>query len=265
MLQHLDRALRVSPRSSAVLTPLLIFASSDRGFATRLADRLERRPPWARDFAYQLTHSQLTGDNVSLLVAPLASGSGERETMLPLVQRLAAAGDYVNARRVYRLLKPGAPAATATLNDGAFSETPMIAPFDWTTPQTGPVTGERRVRPEAGDNIAMFLSAEAGTGGVGASQLLLLPGGRYAFAFDAGSVADVGGGSLEWRIACAGGAERVLAEGRSVPAQPGGRRHDAEFVVPAGCPAQLLAFTVRSTGRIEATENWIDNVTVTQR
>lgn len=265
MLRHVDQAMRVSPGSWGRLTPLLIFASVDRGFATRLANLLKLGPPWARDFSYQLTQSQLTGANVPLLVAPLANRPDERAIMIPLVERLAKAGDFVNAWRVYRLLKPSAPAAPPPVNDGGFSENTMIAPFDWTASQSGPVAGERQVRPGANDDVAMVMSAEAGTGGVAASQLLLLEGGRYTLTFEAGTIAGIGGGRIAWRIACAGGPGTVLTEGRLLPAQPSGSRQMVDFTVPGGCPAQALAFALRAIDQIAPAESWIDNVAITKQ
>lgn len=264
MLRHADAGLRSSPSSWAQLAPVLIASSIDPRFAAGLARLLQTNPPWERDFSYRLSQSLLTGPSVPLLVGALADGPTERELMYPIAQRLATARDFNNAWRVYRLLKPGVEAAPASVRGGTFDETPIMAPFDWVIVAEGSTTAERRNRSE-GDNIGLFLRAEAGASGDAASQMLLLPPGRHALTFAAGTVPDVNAAALEWRIFCAVQPTLILGQGRMQPAQPTGTRLTSRFAVPANCPAQVVAFAVRSNDQFAASESWIDDVVVARQ
>lgn len=263
-LRHYDVALRTSPTSRQLLFPILVAASAEASVARPLAQLLARNPQWRREFAAQLTHSTAKGDTIPLLVAQMADTPYEREIMTPMVQRLATAGDYRNAWAVYRLLKGARPAPPEPLRDGDFSTVPAVAPFDWFMANEGAIRAERRIRDNSGDDAALFVSAEAGTAGDGARQLLLLAPGTYELAAAIGSVPDMAAATVELRVACAGEPPRILAQASHVPTQVTGSRQSLRFAIPSGCPAQVLTMGVRSQGEVGTSEAWIDKISVSR-
>jgi hypothetical protein len=194
----------------------------------------------------------------------MAGTQVEREIMNPLVQRLVAARDYTNAWQVYRLLKQAPPGSPEPLRDGSFAGASTVAPFDWFMANEGAIRAERRVR-GGGEDPALFISAEGGTTGEAARQLLLLQPGSYQLTAAIGSVAEVAAAGVDILISCPGQPARTLGQSRFVPAEPGGSRFSVAFTVPGGCPAQTLSFGVRSNSETGASEAWIDNVSITRR
>lgn len=264
-LRHYDVALRTSPTSRQLLLPILVAASKEPNVARPLTRILAANPAWRIEYTYALTHSAVTGDTVPMLVQHLLSGPVERETLHFLPQRLATAGDYENAWRVYSLLKGSPSAARAALiRDGTFSSVGGIGPFDWFMANEGAIRGERRIRSEGGEDSALFVSAEAGSSGDGARQLLLLAPGSYALSALVGSVPESTTAGIVLRLACQGEPPRVLAEAIHTPTQPAGSLQQLRFNVPAACPAQTLTFEVRSRTEIGESEAWIDNVSISR-
>jgi hypothetical protein len=264
LIAHADIALRISPANSAMLSAAMIEASASPPIARRLVSVLAADPRWERDFSYQLAHSMAPGDRVAALVAPLADDEEERAIMIPIVQRLVTQRDYSNAWNVYRLLKQQPSASAGEVRDGGFDDTSVpIAPFDWTLGDTGRVRGERRASPAGG--VALFIRAEPGARGSAATQLVVMAPGSYSLRFQAGQGEDTNSGAIEWRVACANAPERIVGQGRLVPAAPGGSRFSQNVTIPAGCAAQLLSFEARGGSGIGASESWIDDVALVRQ
>lgn len=159
------------------------------------------------------------------LVLSLASGRrGEPDWRPPLVSSLALAGRYARARALwtqfYRLRQP------PDLFNPAFAETAASPPFNWNFPQTGEGVAEPDGR--GGLDILYYGRSNA----VLASQLLVLPPGRYRFtAVTAGSDGEPG---VRWTARCADSQQPLLALG----VKPG--TVAGEFSVPPNCRAQWL-------------------------
>lgn len=261
-LRHYDIALRTSTTSRQLLLPVLAAASAQPNVARPLLQLLASNPPWRGDFATQLTYSTITGDTLPTMVEQLASTPAERQIMLPMVQRLVTAGDYNNAWRVYRLLKQAPAAPPEPVRDGGFAADPLYMPFDWFMINAGALRAERRMRPDAGDDAALHVSAEGGASGEGARQMLLLAPGSYVLTATIGSVAEASVAGVDLQLRCVGDNPLELGRASFTPSQAGGAPQRLRFAVPTGCRAQTLSIGARSTTDVGSSEAWIDNVAI---
>jgi len=175
------------------------------------------------------------GDDAAIfaLAGPSAGAEPPRWHGL-LVEALVDRGDTARAYQVWRRLAgvgEGAPAAG--IYDPGFAGRPGPPPFNWAFETSGDGFAE----PSAGALEAEYFGRRDVTL---ASQLLLLPPGRYQLAFEAEGQAEGQDGRLAWTIACkADGREIGSVPIAGVDFTPG--RIAGSFVVPAsGCPAQWL-------------------------
>lgn len=263
-LRHYDIALRTSPTSRQLLFPILIAASAEPNVARPLAGILAANPPWRSEFTYSLSQAERSSDTLPFLVRHLATTQSERDILIPMVQKLATAGDYRNAWQVYTILKQAPARTPEPIRDGGFAAVPAVAPFDWFMVNEGAIRGERRVRDNSGEDAALFVSVESGAAGEGARQLLLLAPGSYQVSAVIGSVPETPAARVSVRVACAGATSRVLGETDVAPTQIGGASQRLTFTVPAGCPAQVLAITAGSASETGASEAWLDNISISR-
>jgi hypothetical protein len=134
-------------------------------------------------------------------------------------------GTLVSAYAIWAHLSAVRP-VRGLFNPG-FADLAAPPPFDWAFAETSEGVAE----PDGGGGLDVLYYGRAKA--VLASQLLLLPAGRYRLAM---TVADASGdeGALHWNLRCAG-TNTVLAD-----AQLGTGKRAAVFSIPAGCQAQWL-------------------------
>ena len=224
--------------TSVELVPALADYARTPGAAQRLQSVLQKNPPLRSPLLTALAADPAN----TQLVLNLESATADIDNGRPktwrarLLQGLIERGEYDEAYRLWRRFA-GVTGPRPLLFNGDFEMLSAPTPFNWQFWSTGaglaePGNGSVRVLYYGRDNVRL------------ASQMLLLPAGRYRFSsVISGRAAP---GSLAWTIRCAGGPQVMqldLSMGSS-----------AAFTVPsANCPAQTL--TLNGLGQEMAQES----------
>ena len=171
-----------------------------------------------------------------------------------LIDSLVRAGQYGKARAVWAKLAhvPGNP--DALLFDAQFQGSPAPGPFNWTLVSSTLGLAERQ--PGGRLHVLYYGQDE----GVLASQLLVLPAGRYRLAMRvAGDINHAG--ALRWTVTCQG-SNSVIA---SLPLGDAARLGKGlTFDVPAGCAAQSFALTGHAPEIVQQTDLTISGLQLTR-
>jgi hypothetical protein len=150
-----------------------------------------------------------------------------------LLTSLVASGDYVRARAVWSLVA-GGHGDGDLIFDQQFSTPGPPPPFNWTLASSSIGLAER----QAGERL--HVSFYGNEDGVLASQLLLLPEGRYRLQMQlegTSSHAD----SLRWSIRC----DKVAVPVADIRVDVAAKR-GWTFQIPAQCPAQWIELSGRA-------------------
>jgi len=169
-----------------------------------------------------------------------------------LLQALVSAGDYRRARTIWAGVAGVGQRASQLLFDAGFADPVAPPPFNWTLTSSTVGLAERQ---GGGRLHVIYYGQEEGTL---ASQLLVLPQGRYVLAMRV-----TGGGertaSLRWTLTCANAQAPIatisldkLAEG------------PLTFDVPADCGAQRLELTGSSSDISQQADVTISQVSLTR-
>jgi tetratricopeptide (TPR) repeat protein len=219
-------------RGSAVeLVPALAEYAKTPGAAAQLAKVLQANPHLKQPLLSALAADP---DNAGLIIELHgASGPSDDAKTLGwqkrLLDGLVQRGSYERAYQLWRRFS-GTQGGRPLLFNEDYSQLAAPPPFNWAFASgrggfAEPGNGSMRVLHYGREDVSL------------ASQLLLLPPGRYRFSAPvSGSAA---AGALAWVLACSGG--KTLFE--ISPEQAG----SVMFEVPAGdCPAQQLALRGRA-------------------
>jgi hypothetical protein len=234
-LRHYDIALRATRPAEQMLFPVLFKAIAQPAVVDGLVDTLAVRPPWGDAFLLLASREATDLDGLARLIA----GVAKRDYPLPVSvapvasARMVDAAQYDDAWRVYAATNHGA--VRDIVRDPSFIHaTAGAGPFAWSIMSGNGLMAEPR---RYGAQNALAYAAETGAGGAVARQLLLLPGGSFRLAgrsFERAPDAP----PAQIRLTCAGSGEAIAL----VPAADA--TFSQGFVVPAGCPAQLLDVVV---------------------
>ena len=145
-----------------------------------------------------------------------------------LVGSLGEAGQYAKARDIWSAVAHAPLAPGSLIFDPRFTDGEAPPPFNWMLASSTVGLAERL--PGRGLHLIYYGQED----GVLASQLLVLPPGRYRLGTDAPSVPD-SAGSLQWRLVCARDNEVIAAVALDDAIRRGWR-----FAAPSSCPAQRL-------------------------
>ncbi|WP_198355452.1 hypothetical protein [Sphingomonas sp. MA1305] len=261
-LRGYDAALLTSDRAEPLLLPVLVDAASDPQIRTPLMKMLTTRPLWWPEFARR---TFTAGGDPTTIVAtwralridPQASDPNTRALASQGLVRLVALGAY---RQAWALSGGGGD----LLRNGQFEAPPAAPPFGWQLLDEIDLSGVIQPGGTTASGYALFPSASNGRSGEVASQLVVLPAGRYALALrTAGAFPD--GSAVIARCHGAGG--QVLS---TAPLPAHGGRVALDFIVPPShCGGQMIAIRAVSaedsagdggdTGR-----PWIDDVVLTR-
>lgn len=163
-------------------------------------------------------------NNADLVLGLATPASGPQQWVNGLLGALVRAGQYDKARNIWSRIARVAP--PAGIFDPGFKGSDAPPPFNWTLTSSTIGLAER----QGGGLHVLFYGQD---NGVLASQLLMLPPGRYRLAMRvAGEAAQAR--ALRWKISCAG-SNASLLELSVADAKRG-----STFEVPAGCGAQNL-------------------------
>ncbi|HEU4962038.1 MAG TPA: hypothetical protein VFT56_16740 [Sphingomonas sp.] len=241
-LGNFDIALRTSTDAPATLFPILAYATADPTLSVPLARLFDRPSDWRALFF----HFAIDADAAPGLarVVPLMRDSAwiKRNGIDDsLIGRLVADGDFAAARRIYRLYhhdrRPG-----ALIRDGDFADAGAVFPFGWQFVQKGEIGAERSL---IGGRPMLAFQALSGGDGVVASQLLMLPPGRYRLSIRTGATSTDADAPPYWTITCADGRGQQIALLDMSVVKDG--IVSASFAVPDVCAAQWLAMALRGS------------------
>ena len=179
-------------------------------------------------------------DVVLALAGPLAAtapGADVPRWQQMLISGLVDRGQLARAHAIWsRLL--GSAGSRDGLYDPEFRGLPGPPPFNWTLEMSADGFAERSA---GGLNVEYYGRNDARL----ASQLMLLPPGRYRLAFEAEGRAEGEEGQLAWTVSChPGGAVLVTVPIVGVEFTP--KSFTGEFTIPAGCAGQWLRLSGES-------------------
>lgn len=181
-------------------------------------------------------------------------------TQAVLMERLVSAGlfdvawtGYVNLnRRATRTQLRGSDFRQATV---------AVTAFDWNTPVEGGLAATLPDQRGAGLDV----QASPGAGGTGATQLQLLPPGRYRLI---GRVRGLSAGVAErpyWTLVCATGTRAVLGRVPIPASGDASANFGGEVVVPRNCPAQSLQLIVPADDAVQGVSFIVESITLRRR
>ena len=227
-LQNLAALSRILPETSVQMTSALAQYARTPGARSELPGILADNPQLKKPLLIALAADPDNADLILTLAGPDARSTDRdsRNWQSRLLRGFVQRGQYDNAYRLWRRFIGMADGPKPLLFNGEFRKIPSLPPFGW----------------ELVASAAGF--AEVGNGSLRilyygredselASQLLLLPPGRYRFrAPIKGRLAP---GALAWTLRCREGASQLLEQ------RVGEGGTSVEFAVPsARCDAQLL-------------------------
>jgi tetratricopeptide (TPR) repeat protein len=269
-LNHYDMALRTSSLAHHVLMPILIQSTEDARLIRPLARILVRRPVWKDDFIRDVISKGPSAVHVAMLAQDLsASGNGFSEVRTSnLADRLVAEGHFFVAAKLTKR-----DYQRTTVTNGNFENDIGLSPFEWKLTQDfdfgAAIDTNAALQNPAANNgkgrARLQIDAAMGRGGEVASQLLLLPPGRYRLSANAGATAESMAGLAYWTVMCTPDPTTVILTVEVPMSSRTDRGSEAEFEVSTtGCTAQKLALSIRSSSDTRGYSGWVDNVTVTK-
>lgn len=238
-IAQLDRLMALDPQSEAYL-PTLAEVARQPGAERPLAALIATNPPWRAPFLLYLTTSKSDSRATDGLVFRLNNAGTPAGAAADLqgrvIAKLLAKGDYDGAYLAWiNFLPESAMAQVAPVYDGGFAGLSGPQPFNWSFNDSELAS----VGIEKGEGLQIDYPAAQSVRM--ASQLLVLKPGTYRLDYSVrGSGESDDGGAISWRLTCAKGDAVVFdLPIKNLTDRPAARA--ARFVVPAGCPAQLLS------------------------
>jgi hypothetical protein len=219
---------RLLPDATVQLVPALSEYAHSPGAREKLAGILQSNPQLKRPLLNALAADP---NNMELVLAlagpdarsqdPAANGWKSR-----LLNGFVSRGDYGRAYSLWRNFAALPPNSAALLFNGEFKVSSAPPPFNWSYNSSSAGFAE----PQNGKLRVFFYGRDQAPL---ASQTLLLPAGRYRFDAPFGGTAVAG--ALTWTLTCVKGSQLLQFDlSKSTGAQ---------FAVPPGCAAQMLALT----------------------
>ena len=169
----------------------------------------------------------------------LAPGAAVPRWQQLLISGLVDRGELARAHAIWsRLLGDDGSPRDRGLYDPEFRGLPGPPPFNWVLEMSADGFAERSA---GGLNVEYYGRNDARL----ASQLMLLPAGRYRLAFEAEGQAEGEEGQLAWTVSCHPG-DSVLVAVPIVGVEFTPKRFTGEFTVPQGCAGQWLRLSGES-------------------
>jgi hypothetical protein len=258
VIEHYDRAMRVSSGSRAILLPVLLAAASDLAVMTDLRPVLAQRPLWWKDYFKRLAAN---GENTKVMSVSLDAikldlrNPEERVLAENVLRRMVTLKDERGAILAANSLE-GRPGSTRSLLDGAFESSDGILPFAWWLRDENNVRTYRDIVPNG--SLGLWIVTNSDMSGGAAQQLIGLSPGRYTLSGSAGSVPATPLAQPTIVMSCGNGAP--LTRFSLPPSTEGGRGFRFQFDVPsANCRTQWVTLL---TAPAADTSIWIDNLAI---
>lgn len=260
-MREADTLMRKPPANYDV--PSIVAAAAERPDARQaLVERMRTKPPWGKALVTQLANRD-PGAAFELLVQLSQAGSPPTDKEVgALIQRMMSDGAVPNAYLAWTALLPGsAIERLGDVYDPGFDGLPGPPPFNWKLPSGDDFGAELAPGPNSAGS-ALYVHYSAKKPIVLASEILLLPPGRYQLVSRMYLEQSDRGQDLGWTLTCYGG--QPLAR---IDAPDDGlvwREASAAVEVPAsGCEAQTLALSGRPGERLgDELRAWIDSVEI---
>lgn len=218
---------RLSPGGVASLGPYIAAYSRDRSNWPQVRALLRSEPLLEDSALTAMAADPAKAETVLALANPARTGP-KSPWLQPLLASLAGARQYAKARTIWSQVS-GVPAgAGGLLFDARFTNSRAPPPFNWALASSTVGLAERQ--PGKGLH-AIFYGQEDGTL---ASQLLVLPPGRYRLVTNAAGLPDHAA-LLRWTATCAGSNSAIGSAPLDIAA-----KRPWQFDVPARCDAQRL-------------------------
>lgn len=246
-LYHYDVALRTNTDSWELLFPVLGGAATDPAVQAALVARLARRPMWGDSFiTYTATHSPDPQATAALLTklrrAGLTIADGARA---PIINALIEQGALDQAWRYYAAGTPGA-VRNGSRDPYFTSRTDAPSLLDWMPINDGSIATSI----QRGDAGGVFdFAAPASVGGALLRQIQMLSPGNYRITGVSSGIEQAADALPYWSLSCRKDGKEFGRVVVPMSSQAEGR-FEGRFVVPAGCPVQVLTMIARPSDAI---------------
>jgi tetratricopeptide (TPR) repeat protein len=263
-LKHYDRALRTNFRARALLFPILNQAAADPAVWQPLAGVLRTRPQWWRAFLEQYISVSTTPE--ALFAFARAMGMDRVPSVDPWLlqatqKRLVDLFAYSQAATLYNHAHGQSGNVVVPLRNGDFEQPGSADPFDWNLVDEQDLAAQRQPSPSSKGGNALFLSATNGRGGDLATQLTILPLGRYTVTARVGGVSGDPVAFPQFTVRCARTGKEILRQSFP-PASDAGRTWQFGLDIPAGCQAQRIILRADGSMTPQDTAPWIDDIII---
>lgn len=251
-LVHYNIALRVSPRISDVLFPVLASASFDPSVASALVRTLSGRPLWSNSFVNYLAANSSEPQLTSKFLMDLSHSGGmvQQYAQATIINKLIVGGHSESAWAYYASLGRGQRQHSRDAHFTRNLEVP--SQFDWlANNDSGLVTSIQ--------NGTFYFAAPPSVGGILLQQVQFLPAGEYGLRGQGGGVDQVDDARPYWVLRCQDG--RELGQVKMPYSANTTRNFSGRFHVPAGCPLQTLGLIARpsdAAGGLTGQVNWVE-------
>lgn len=264
-LVHYGRLMSVTPSFRPILIPILVKAARDPAIARALGDIMATRPLWWTDALVPLIfQSAEPATTLPILLQSLRLNTrkdGERALVAAAIARLANAGAFNEAHKLYLQSGGKRIAGSEQVRNGDFETDSRLPPIDWDLHNEDGRTAT--VQPhEGGSGMALFLYVDADHQGDLARQLLLLAPGRYRFSARSGDVVGDALARPQLRIYCASKNAPAFLDLRLPTAGAAGAGTRFDFTVPPGCPVQWLTLASGLSSGSQDTPPWLDDISI---
>lgn len=253
-LRNYDLALRTSKEANNLLFPTLAAALSEPRIRAELLQILASRPVWEKDF---LSYVALSGIEPEGAIAMFREGRkiGLKTTddiRANLVDALALQNKHEEAWAYYRSIRPGARRNRS--RDPSFAlHAGAQTVFDW---QEGGDSRLAAAISREGKRGLLEFAVPPSIGGEVTSQTQLLPPGAYHFEGRSRGLNQPSRSQPYWALICLDG--RELGQIAVTNSDQNDGRFSGRFIVPAGCPVQVLSLVVRPSDDIMGVTGQID-------
>jgi hypothetical protein len=218
---------RLTPDGPSKLAPYVATFARDRSNWRAVRTMFAREPALEWTSLQVLARDPANADVVLALADPRRRNAAS--PWLPqLIGSLTEAGQYRKARQIWSDVTGVRVAGGDFVFDSGFANGDPPAPFNWTLTSSTVGLTER----QSGQGLHVIFHGQED--GVLASQLLVLPPGRYRLATDAANL-PAGATSLSWALVCDKGSGAIASTPLDVAVRDGFR-----FAVPASCGGQRL-------------------------
>ena len=265
-LGQVDRILRMEPRRSRQLFPVLVQLAQDPAFADGLANVLAGNPPWRRGLLAALRDPK-TGNkaaNSRIMEALQSHGDLSGEEYDRWLDSLIAQGHWgeAYARWAGEIAKTGG--RIPLVYNGDFGQPLSNRGFGWRQRRVpGVLLALEQVGGTTGPAAYLrFLDRRVPHGGL--EQPLFLSPGRYQLSIRMRAQRLRAATGLQWTIACVGKGG-IVARLDPVNGNQPWRESAVVFDVPAGCQGQWLRLVnpvAAGAAQRVAGELWVDDVKI---